>query len=747
MKNAIGEKYRLVMVFVIVIFMINSAIVVANVSKNKKGMQNINNIYFENSEGRVSVTITIGSYDIKNTEYGDEIFIEDFGRLPSPGKPNLPSKIFAVAIPPGAEVLEVTFNTGEGVTLPGVYDISPVPLSRVIGAEDPLIYEQDKKMYEDNYNLVYGSVKQYPENVGEFIRTAGYRKYNLVDVQITPFTYHPLSGQLMYYPEVTIDIRYTFSEKKTDILVDDLVRTERIAEEIILNYDQTKSWYPKGNQMGRGLYDFVIITLDSLISSVTPLVNWEISKGRTVQVVTTAWINSNYDGYDLAEKMRNFLREKYPSNEWGIEDVLLVGHYDDVPMRLCSQNVGYGQPETDLYYAELSLPDNESWDADKDHKYGEDSDPIDFYSEVNVGRIPWSESDTVLQICKKSVAYEQNDDLNFKKNILLLGAYFWADTDNAVLMEYKVNETLHPWMSDWIMTRMYEKNNNYWSSYDCDYPLLHSNVMSVWPAGKYAFVNWAGHGSPYSTHIYGLGAPAFIRSSDCPFLNDDYPAIIFADACSNSDTEYLNIGQAMMKQGAVGFLGATKVAYGMGEWDDPVDGSSQSFDYYFTTFITSGEYTQGEAHQKALREMYTNGLWYKIKFEMFEWGALWGNPDLGIDPIVDLPVIEIGDIKSGLSKIDIIVSNVGTADATNVYWSIAIKGGVFGLVDNTTKGIIETLAIGDEATIQTDKIVFGLGYTEIIILTTFNRAKTEGGILLGPFLIIKNNHCINDGLP
>jgi len=28
--------------------------------------------------------------------------------------------------------------------------------------------------------------------------------------------------------------------------------------------------------------------------------------------------------------------------------------------------------------------------------------------------------------------------------------------------------------------------------------------------------------------------------------------------------------------------------------------------------------------------MYTNGLWSYNKYEMFEWGALWGNPDLGM---------------------------------------------------------------------------------------------------------------------
>jgi hypothetical protein len=343
----------------------------------------------------------------------------------------------------------------------------------------------------------------------EFVGAAGYRKYNLADVRVTPFTYRPLSGQLTYYPEVRINVQYVFPEAPAAATSDNLARTETIAREIVVNYQQAGSWYPEGRPAGRGLHDFVIITLDSLTSAVAPLVSWETTKGRTVEVVTSAWINSNYTGYDLAERIRNFLRAKYPSDQWGIRDVLLVGNRNELPMRRTYQDVGYGMPETDFYYAELSLPDNQSWDANGNHRYGEDTDPIDFYAEVNVGRIPWSDAATVLSICQKSVAYEQTDDPAFKKNILLLGAYFWADTDNAVLMEAKVNQ---PWMSGWTKTRMYEKNSDYWSSYNCDYPLLHSNVMTVWPAGKYAFVNWAGHGSPTSAHIYGLGAPAFIQS-------------------------------------------------------------------------------------------------------------------------------------------------------------------------------------------------------------------------------------------
>lgn len=586
---------------------------------------------FNNDTGTLTVTIPIGPYQIVEEKQGFEVAIESFGRLLIPGKPSLPSKIFSIAIPPGATIQDVTFEAKTSTVLPGEYKIAPNPLPRVIGAEDSVLRDSDQQQYEENLKSVYSQDNPYPETIGELVGTGGYRKYNLVDVRITPVIYYPVSGKLMYYQDIIVQVQYTIPEKFSagDIMVDNLVKTEENAKKIVFNYDAAQEWYPINIPGGREQYDYVIITLDSLTSAVTPLVDWESAKGSSVSVVTTSWISNNYEGYDLAAKMREFLRDKYPSGTWGITDVCLVGGYDDVPIRRTAQNVGYGQPETDYYYAELSLPDSESWDANGNHQYGDDSDPIDFETEIVVGRIPWSDPDVVQSICEKSVAYEQNNDDTFKKNILLLGAFFWSDTDNAVLMEYKTNPSNYPWMSDWTKTKLYEDTQ---SQYPCDYDLSYSNVESVWSEGTYAFVNWAGHGSPTACYEYYPSQP-FVSTDTCLQLNDEYPAIIFADACSNSDTDNLNIGQAMLKQGGVGFLGATKVAYGMPAWNDPYDGSSQSLDCFFTTHVTSGEYTQGEAHQWSLREMYVNDLWYYPKYEMFQWGALWGNPSLSMGTV------------------------------------------------------------------------------------------------------------------
>jgi len=604
---------------ILIMLMISSALVGAvNIIQDKK-------------DETINVEMTVGNFEIKSIDTGQEITVENFGCLLVPGAPNLPSKIFSIAIPPEAMVKDIDFEIQNSLTIPGFYNIQPVALPRVIGQEDPVIYDQEQEKFNENYDLVYGNDQPYPTSVVEFVRTSGYRKYNLVDIRINPITYYPISGKLVYNSDIVVSIQYTYPEDYSaeNIMVDNLPETEQFAEKIIFNYDQAKNWYPTA-PVGREVYDYVIITLDSLTSSVDSLVDWETVKGRSVNVITTSWINSNYNGYDSAEKIRNFLRDKYPSDQWGIMDVCLIGNYDDVPMRRTAQNSGYGQPETDFYYSELTKPDIQSWDSDSDHQWGEDSDPIDFYGEVSVGRIPWSEPSTVEHICQKSVAYEQNYDESFKKNILLLGAFFWSDTDNAVLMEYKTNPTYQPWMEDWTKTRLYEDAQ---SSYPCDYDLTYSNVKNVWSSGTFAFVDWAGHGNPDACYEYYPSQP-FVDITTCNSLNDDYPAIIFADACSNSDTDDFNIGQAMLEQGGVGFLGATKVAYGMPAWNNPNSGSSQSLDYYFTSCVTSGEYTQGQALQWALTKMYTDNLWYYLKYETFEWGAFWGNPDLGMGPVI-----------------------------------------------------------------------------------------------------------------
>jgi hypothetical protein len=179
----------------------------------------------------ISVDIQVGAYDIDNTNSGYQVSMDNFGQLLIPGKPNLPSKIFSIAIPPGAEIVDVDYSTTDTI-ISGVYNIIPSPLPRVIGEEDPVLYEKDLQRYNDNYNSVYTSNSPYPSSIVEINGNGGYRKYNLVDVRVNPITYYPQSGSLVYHSTISISIEYNIAQgfSTSDIINDNLPQTEKIAK-------------------------------------------------------------------------------------------------------------------------------------------------------------------------------------------------------------------------------------------------------------------------------------------------------------------------------------------------------------------------------------------------------------------------------------------------------------------------------------------------------------------------------------
>src|SRR6056297_1165536 len=150
--------------------------------------------------------LSFEDFQITQSAQGDEVVIDDFGRLLVMGKPNLPSKIISIAVPPNAEIIDVSVQSKETILLDGTYQIPPCPVPKIIGENEP--NEDMEETYESNYLQTYTTDDPYPEQIGEFVRSSQYRKYELVDVRINPFTYYPLSGKLEFHKHITIDITY-----------------------------------------------------------------------------------------------------------------------------------------------------------------------------------------------------------------------------------------------------------------------------------------------------------------------------------------------------------------------------------------------------------------------------------------------------------------------------------------------------------------------------------------------------------
>jgi len=601
-------------------------------------------------------TIEAGSYEMVDAGDGyQEIRMEGFGQLLDPGKPKLPSRIFVVAIPPGARADSVEV-VGNGLTeLPGTYNITPAPMVSALDATESEL-EEIRATYDQTVEEAYASDEDYPITEGEFKNQGGYRKYNLVQVRFSPFQYRAKSGRLFSYSSATVTVNYSTasavsSEEGVDaqgagLIQDWLPEVEKQASEILENYDEAQGWYPAPAEgeidSAIGLYEFVIITTEALVDAVQPLVDWEKSKGRTVYVATTTEIQTLYPTSDLQRAMRYWLRYRYPSTEWGITDVCLVGDLSHVPMRYCSPGgAGTSTVPTDLYYAELTDTDSLSWDDDWDGYFGEyGQDTIDFVQEVNVGRIPWSDFATVEAICLKIAEYDWSNYMSgYKNNVLFNMAYFWWDTDGAVLSELLLGR---PEFSDMTPYRIYERSvynpgsvTHRWSTYTANAYMTasYSPFVAHWASStNYGFVNWLGHGSSVSASYHcgdGLSCWNFIHRDDTTSLDDDYPAIVYSDSCSTAYPDTNSLGRNVMKQGGVAFVGSSRVAYGAHGWNDPSDGNCESLHYEFATRVAGryGVYTVGRCFRNALYMMTHSWGWDTSWLQAFEW-TLFGSPDM-----------------------------------------------------------------------------------------------------------------------
>jgi Phr family secreted Rap phosphatase inhibitor len=407
------------------------------------------------------------------------------------------------------------------------------------------------------------------------------------------------------------------------------------------------------------LGDYVIITLPELESSVASLKTWKQYLGYPVEVVTISWITSHYQGIDIQEQIRNFLIEKYSVSS--LAYVLFVGSIRSIPLRIC-----YPLPSefadhvsTDYYYADLTG----DWDADHDGFYGEYSDDtVDFIPEVSVGRIPCDDPVLVRQICQNIIRYEQ-DTGTWKNNVLSLAsiiyyenmtAFNWtyARSDGATLMEKCKSDILEP--HGYLTVRMYEKEGIRPSTYTCEYPISHKNVLTEWIKG-YGLVNMLGHASEYVTtqfiwdHDDGDNIPEqtegelqyvdFLRSTDSAKLQMKTPPIVVSAGCSQLGGSK-NIGQSFLEDGAaVAFVGTTDLSYYniTRVWRDERDGGAFSLDYYFVSYLIGLHQKCGDALNNAKVTFLNHFMftsydpeWIKRCYSTLLGYSLYGDPALDL---------------------------------------------------------------------------------------------------------------------
>ncbi len=443
-----------------------------------------------------------------------------------PGAPDLPYIPYEIVLPPNSVIENISVIPQDSITLSLFLPLYPVqkptPLSSPL---PPIFTPPDKHLY---------GLPQYPEFYYR-VSWGKIGKFTALNLIFSPVIYRPLDHSIVIYKKIKVIVNY----------------------KVLSKFMESFSGF-----------DYLIITADSLKPYFDKLKRWKLKKGLNTKIRTIEWINANYSGRDIQERIRNYIKEVVKDS--GVTWVLLGGDTDIIPDRKafampCS---AFYHPRedslpADLYYADI----DGSWDEDNDGIFGELEDSIDLYPDVFIGRAPVRTGEEAETFVNKLITYETCPDTTYQKDFLFLGEILWNNpyTDGGIGKD-RIDSL---WIPDgYNITKLYQSRGN-------ENP---TSVIREIEKGK-GLINHDGHGW---INIMSVGE-GYLRNEDMLSLrNSSKYGVIFSIGCWTGAFDYDCIGEAFVRNpngGGVGYIGNS--SYGWGSPGNPGFGYSDVFDERF----------------------------------------------------------------------------------------------------------------------------------------------------------------------
>ena len=416
----------------------------------------------------------------------------------------------------------------------------------------------------------------------------------MINITFYPLEYIPSDSILNLYSEIYFTLHYSANDKDIFLPImqskfsNDLSKS--YLKSIVSNYDEinTITGGPLDvvnngasiaslksmtlNPTLINIPDYIIITNDSLKTSFQRLADWKTQKGIYAIVVAVEDIYSNYQGYDNAEKIRNYLKDVYVN--YGSSFILIGGDVDNVPTRFSPFRAGIF--ETDFYYATVQG----NWNANGNDVFGESDDYYNRNFVFYVGRAPIH---TNIEVNVDKTVYEKLNNTPNKNYVQNLS--FWAgdgakisgDSPEAILrlntIDSSTNACLDP--EQYFILKLYDHYNNSNYNYrdseyiDRYYQLNQANVVEAMTQGWHNFNHDYGR-IHLIYHIDHSGFDAMGTStrvlkenvfrSDMDILANgiEYSQILYSDGCQTNQFSKDAISEVYINNpngGGVAFIG------------------------------------------------------------------------------------------------------------------------------------------------------------------------------------------------
>lgn len=703
--------------------------------------------------------------------------VENFGEVGNPSLPTLPVRL---AIPKGRELVSVECEGELGQVATGLvlsHVRMPVPTSATATDET------------EKNESVYGSDEPFPGRCFSEHSIASKRGVQFVDFLLTPVSYKGLSGEVSYYPEISVvlslksqdsntlkrksasdsDVPGVRTKDDTDAVLGLLDNPEEVESYVPVetpaitrraaksaNYSSISYVQPTlpcqldGDFPGG--YQHVIITSESLLDAFKPLVMFRRGQGVSSTAVTVEQIKKTKkysdSGRDTQEMIRNFIKDAYGT--WNTEYVVLGGDTGHVPARrlYCVVN---GQESdnipSDLYYQCLEGDFND----DGDSVWGESNDGIDYYAEVAIGRIPAENSNEVENWYLKLVQYNNDvaNDAPYTHRMLSVGEDMnsnGSDWGSSRYASVFLEQTRKGGTYDGYTTKGFNGSDTYTT---CD--TLYDSSSYTWEAAdliskindnKYAVLTHLGHGNyNWNMKLSSSVVDQKIRNSA--------PIFVYSWACISGAFDKDCIAEHFMTSSKYGcFGGVWNARYGLGSANG-TDGTSHRFERHFWnaafTVSDSNHGTTGLANQLSHERNASyakNNLNYR--WVLYE-SNLFGDPIQQIDGVTlsgggDSPLQIAKPSVSfppsgGSGSADVRASSSWTAAASDSWITLKTTGGngngtiLYTVSVNTeTKDRAGTITVTSGTETATQRITQSAEAAKLSVTPPLNNFGCDAGI-------------------
>jgi len=587
--------------------------------------------------------------------------------LSRPGKPVLPLVRKVFYLPLGSKInhIEVSFSNTKEMRLskqvrPGT---EPTPKTPTQTAGKPL-----------KDNDVYESVELYPSNeftynVGAGIR--GHERVVFVTVDCYPVRYSPGLNTLYY--SRSIDIRVSYDAPVVPVSFPDQ-------------------------------YDMVIIAPSVFSEELQPLIDHKNSRGLETILKTTEEIYSEYSGRDEPEKIKYFIKDAIET--WGIEFVLLVGGAAQVPGRYTHIYFDYDYQDnwvflSDLYYADVydAELNFSSWDSNDNDVFAEynwygNTDELDLYPDVYLGRLACFVEDQVVTCVNKIIAYETSHAYaqDWFTNLVLVGGDSLPGDEEEVDEGEYVNRAVIDTLDGFIPRRIWASNG---LLYDA------ANISAAIDSGA-GFVFFNGHGNTtiWATHPHEsldwIPPGNYKISHVIALSNANQLPIVVSDACYHCthDLSPNCFGWTFVANpngGAIAFLGGTDIDVSYAGVDIVTKGIERLC-VILSTNYKRGEETFGELWVNAICD-YLSPTMDEIDYITVEESQPFGDPSLiiGVDSQKPAkPGAPEGKTEIKIEQEYSYVSSTTDPDGDSLYY-------LFDWGDETYSGWVGAYPSGDSA--------------------------------------------------